>query len=249
MWKKRILNTLLGTALLTPLFGGSLIGTYEAKYGIFGKVAKATGTYQWEGNRYRIFVDARAVGMVATLAKHIRETFESRGKIVNGILLPETYTMTIRRGKKFYKYVYKFDRQKYIIRKLRYFNGKLESNETLPYWVKFDVLSLYFSLPRLMKPGKKSYTFYALGARKSDGRLDVSYLTPSEKEDLIGEVGGAKNALYLKFNLYNKVFAGDRGILYLVISRNNFVALKGLLKNVLKIGDLKGFLTDLRYSK
>jgi hypothetical protein len=249
MWKKIALTTLLTGGLVAPLFGETLIGTYVAKYGIFGKVAKATGTYQKEGNRYRIFVDTRAVGMVASLSKHLRETFESKGKVVKGVLVPDTYTMTIKRGSKFYKYIYKFDRKKYVIYKLRYFNGKLEYNRTLPYWVNFDVLSLYFSLPHLMKPGKKRYTFYALGARKSDGRLDVSYLTPSEKKDLIEEVGGAKNALYLKFNLYNKVFAGDRGILYLVISKDNFVALKGLLKNVLKVGDLKGYLTSLRYSK
>ncbi len=55
------------------------------------------------------------------------------------------------------------------------------------------------------------------------------------KEEFDNEKG-----IYLKANLYNKVFSGDKGILYLVINPNNWVTLRGMVKNVLKIGDLKG---------
>lgn len=240
-------GVLILATLSTLLLGDRLVGEYSAKYGIFGTIAKARGVYDWNRTNYRISVEAWAVGFAAKLSKNLREKFESEGRIENGVLIPAKYQVEIKRGNKLYHYTYLFDRKLMIIQKLRYFNGKLESNETLPYWVNQDILSLYFSLPKLLKPGKREYTFYALGARKSDGRLDLRFLTPEEVEELEGEIGPARNAYFFRLNFYNKVFAGDRGILYLVVSKDNFVTLKGVVKNILKIGDLKGFLDRIRY--
>jgi hypothetical protein len=120
------------------------------------------------------------------------------------------------------------------------------SDQKFRYYAPDDVLSLYFNLPRYLQnaPSKKTYTFYAVGGRKKDGRIDVSFPTGEELSDAKDELNA--NGLYVKANLYNKVFVGDKGILYLAINPQNWVTLAGMVKNVLKIGDLKGKLISLQ---
>jgi len=99
-------------------------------------------------------------------------------------------------------------------------------------------------LPLYLKEKKEKYTFYAVGGSKKNGRVDITFPTKSELEDLKDEF--KTNGLYIKANLYNKVFVGDKGVLYLVINPNNWVTLAGMVKNVLKIGDLKGKIKEFK---
>jgi len=221
----------------------SIKATYIAKYGWFGTIAKATGYFEKNETAYIIKTHSQLVGIVGSLSNHLQNDYISIGKVKNGILYPQKYITIRKNSKKEVKTIYIFH-QNYI-QKIRYKNNKFDSNSTISYYVNQDILSLYFNLPNFIKDYDKTYTFYALGGRHKDGKIEVSFPKGKELEDIKNTFDN-KKGIYLKANLFNKVFAGDKGILYLVINPNNWVTLKGMVKNVLKIGDLKGRLVDFK---
>jgi len=228
-------------------YSKTMIATYDAKYGIFGTIATAKGVFEKNETNYVISTTSKAEGIAATLSKHMVQKYISKGIVKNGQLIPQTYISYRKKGDTTYKRVYVFDHKNRKIYRYKYKNGKFEIKETMPYYTPDDVLSLYFNLPYYFKKlGKRNlYVFYALGGRKSDGRVDVTFPSGDELKELKSTFKNAKG-IYIKGNLYNKVFAGDKGILYLVIDPQNWVTVAGMVKNVLKIGNLKGKITSLK---
>jgi hypothetical protein len=223
--------------IIISLNAKTLIATYEAKYGIFGTIATAKGIFEKNTTNYKIDTTVKTKGLAAVLTKHMIQKYTSIGIIKNNILIPQKYITYRKRGNKEYKRVYTFDHTKKIITRKQYVNNKFNGEGKFDYYAPQDILSLYFNLPYLLKDKNKLYTFYALGARKTDGRVDVNLC----KKNIFKEKG-----ICIKGNLYNKVFSGDKGVLYLLINPNNWVTLKGIVKNVLKIGDLKGKITSFK---
>jgi len=223
--------------LIINLYSKKLIVTYEAKYGIFGTIAIAKGIYELNETNYKIKTFVKAKGFAAILSKHMTQSYTSIGIIKNNKLIPIEYITYRKKGNKEYKRIYLFDHKHKKIERLQYINNKFDGKSIFDYYAPQDVLSLYFNLPLFLKNKNKTYTFYALGARKSDGRVDVNFC----KKNIFKEKG-----ICIRANLYNKVFAGDKGVLYLLINPKNWVTLKGIVKNVLKIGDLKGKITSFK---
>ena len=201
-----------------------MVATYEAKYGWFGVIASARGVFDKNETHYKIKTSFKTEGIAKTFSKNLKQEYISEGIVINGILYPKKYVMHFKNSnREFYK-IYYFKKDGIWVKKIQ--NNKLEYEKKLPFNVKFDILSLYFNLPKLLKD--KKATFYAVGGRKKDGRVDVEF-----------------QGNLLKANLYNKIFVGDKGVLYLTINPNNWVTTKGVVKNVMKIGDLKGKITSL----
>jgi hypothetical protein len=224
-------------------FSYEISAKYEAKYGWFGVVATAKGHYERNETNYKITATVTAKGIAATLSGNLKQTYISRGIIKEGRLIPLIYTVDIKRKGNDYLRVYTFDHKNKTVIKKRYKNGKL-TKEYEYYYAPDDILTLYWNLPLYINE-KKQYTFYAVGGRKKDGRIDITFPDSNEIKKLQKKLFNQKG-LYIKANLYNKVFAGDKGVLYLVINPKNWVTLAGMVKNVLKIGDLKGKLVELK---
>ena len=231
--------------LIIAIWGYSFTieATYNAKYGWFGTIATASGLFEKNATDYIIKTHSKLLGIAALLSHHLQNDYISFGKIKNGILYPKEYITIRKNSKKEIKTFFIFHKK--YIQKIRFKNGKLDSNSTVSYYANQDVLSLYFNLPKFIKDYNKTYTFYALGGRHKDGKIEVSFPKGKELKKIKNEFDNAKG-IYLKANLFNKVFAGDKGILYLVINPKNWVTLKGMVKNVLKIGDLKGKLVNFK---
>ena len=229
--------------LITFSFSSTLIATYTAKYGWFGTIGEASGIFEKNSTDYIIKTNSKLLGIAAALSHHLQNSYISIGKIRNGILYPKKYITIRKNSRKEVKTFYIF--HKNYIQKIRFINGKLNTNSTVSYYANQDILSLYFNLPNFIKDYNKTYTFYALGGRHKDGKIEVSFPKGEELKNL-KETFDNEKGIYLKANLFNKVFAGDKGILYLVINPKNWVTLKGMVKNVLKIGDLKGKLVDFK---
>jgi len=241
------MKVLLFIIVFVFLNAKTMTAEYYAKYGWFGTIAEARGYYENNSTHYKITTDTKAKGIAASLSKHLEQHYESTGIVKNGKLVPQKYITVIKRGGNEYKRVYEFDSENKTVKKHYYTNNKYEKTIILNYYATDDILSLYFNMPYYFRqnPNKKLYTFHAVGGRKSDGRIDVTFPENEELEDLKDEFGN-KKGLYIKANLYNKVFAGDKGVLYLVIEPNNWVTIKGMVKNVLKIGDLKGGIKNFK---
>ena len=204
----------------------SMTATYQAKYGWFGTIGEAQGYFEKNATNYKITTFSKITKFIDFKNYHI-----SQGIIKKGILTPLIYKNIIIRGDKKYTLLYRFDYKKKKIYKLKYKNGHLLYKRIMDFFTNNDILTLYFNLPKIMRENKE--TFYALGGQKHTGRVDVEILSKGK-------------ITKIKANLYNKIFAGDKGILYLDIKTSNWVTLNGIVKNVLKIGDLKGKLVDFK---
>ena len=225
-------------------FSYTIEADYEAKYGWFGTIATAQGRLEKNQTHYKITANVKTKGIAATFSGNLRQTYISEGIIKNKKFVPLKYTVNIKRKGNDYLRIYIFDHKNKTVIKKRYKNGKL-TKEYKYYYAPDDILTLYWNLPLYLKEKKEFYTFYAVGGRKKDGRVDVTFPSQEEIKTLRKKLFN-KNGIYLKANLYNKVFAGDKGVLYLVINSQNWVTLSGMVKNVMKIGDLKGKVVDIR---
>jgi len=219
-------------------YSKTIVATYKAKYGWFGTIAISKAIYKIDkNNNYKIMITVQTKGIVASMTHDLEQTYISEGKIVDNVLVPIHYIMDIKKHGDDYYRIYIFDHKNKTVLKKRFKNGKF-TKQNKYYYAPDDILSLYWNLPVYLKEKKDIYTFYAIGGRKNDGRVDVSFPNKDELKKL--QKTFVTKGLYVKLNLYNKVFAGDKGILYLVINPNNWVTLAGMVKNVLKIGNLKG---------
>ena len=221
----------------------SMKATYIAKYGWFGKIGIATGYFDKNSTNYIIKTNAKLTGIAALLSHHLQTSYISIGKVKNNILYPKEYIYIRKNSKKEVKTIFIFHKK--YIQKIRYINKKLNSKSKLSYYTNQDVLSLYFNLPKFIKNYNKSYIFYAIGGRHNDGKIEITFPKGNQLKK-IKKVFNYTKGIYIKANLYNKIFAGDKGILYLVIDPSNWVTLKGMVKHVLKIGNLKGKLVKLQ---
>ncbi len=204
----------------------SMQATYEARFGWFGVVAKATGYFEKNQTSYIIKTFTKTTKFINFKNYHI-----SKGRIINGILVPLTYENIIIRGDNKFNLIFTFDYLHKKIYKTKYKNGKFIYKRTLEYFANNDILSLYFNLPLIMKKNKQ--TFKAVGGDRHTGRIDVEILKKGK-------------IIKIKANLYNKIFVGDKGVVYLDINSSNWVTIDGIVKHVLKIGNLKGRLVSLK---
>jgi len=210
---------------IAPFLMAKMVATYEAKYGWFGVIATAKGIFDKNKTNYKIKTSFETKGIAKAFSKNLKQEYISEGVIKNEILYPKKYIMHFKNSNREFFKIYFFKKDGIWVKKIQ--NGKLEYEKKLPFKTKFDILSLYFNLPKLLK--KKKATFYAIGGRKKDGRVDIEF-----------------NKKILKANLYNKIFIGDKGVLYLTINPKKWIATKGMVKNVMKIGDLKGKITSFK---
>jgi hypothetical protein len=211
-------------------YSKTMIATYQANYGWFGTIATAKGIFEKNETKYKITASTKTTGVAKTFVD-LKQYYISEGNVTNGILKPLIYkNIIIRNGKK-YRLIYKFDYKNRKIVKTKYKENKLIYTKTLKFFANNDILTLYFNLPLVMKTDKQ--TFKALGGERHTGRVDVEILKKGK-------------VTKIKANLYNKIFAGDKGILFLDINSSNWVTIRGMVKNVLKIGDLKGKLVNLK---
>ncbi len=228
-------------------FGMRLEVEYRVTYGIFGKVAKAKAIYERNESDYNISVYVSSVGIAKFLSNNRREYYESKGKVVDGMLRPLVFRRVKESSKRKDIKEYRFDYKKRVIllraEKNKYGKFHTKSEETLSYFTDNDVLSLYFNLPKLLRPKRSSYTFYAVGGSEENGRLDVMRPQGKELKEIkrLLKVDG----LYLKAVLHQRIFASKKGELYMVLDSQG-ITKKGLLKDVIFFGDIVGTLIHKR---
>ncbi len=239
--------------LLLVLFSGvvfaeSMHATYKIEYGIFGKMGVSDAYLTKRDGRYEIRMVAKATGLAKVLSGGRVEIYGSKGRIVDGRLLPDTFTKDIKRSGKRRIKVYTFDHgaRRVTFHEENYRDGTLkdEKNETLPYYADNDILSLYFNVAKIIGDCTKPFAedLKAVGAEKRTGRVRVETVTGSARDDLKRSLG--ESACYLKVTVYQKLFGSKGGELYLSLD-DDFVVRRALLKDVIMFGDIRGKLVQL----
>jgi len=141
---------------------------YSVGYGLFGKVGNSTAFFEKSDHAYRIHIVAKATGFAKVLSGGRVEIYESRGKVIDGMLVPLVYKKEKITSSRYESKVYRFDheKRKIYLRTIYIKNGKTDKDvkEVLKYYAKEDILSLYFNLKKYFEKEKKEhYTFFAVG--------------------------------------------------------------------------------------
>ena len=229
---------------LSVFFGKEIEAEYKVSFGLFGSVGKGIAHFDANTSRYHIKIYGKATGLAKVLSGGREEIYESFGKIENGILVPEKFVKITKTNKKKRIKTFRFDHEKkeILITKEGFRRGKFEfeTHDKLPYYVRNDLLTLYFNLPTYLQENKKKYVLHAVGGDRKDGRVDI-FLPEGKKLQKLKEILKV-DGLYLGVVVHQKIFASENGELFVVIDKDG-VAKKGLLKDVIMYGDIVGTLT------
>lgn len=229
---------------------------YHVSYGIFGEVGTVRTDFKIDNNKtYIISVEANTTGFAKSLSGDRNEFFQSRGKVLeDGTLMPSVYTHIVTRMKKKSGFVLnpnkwrkilskkvkitKFNKDKITQTRTKSLDGKIKSDSknVLKYFVKDDLLSLFFNFKTQSNDYNitKSTPFYAVGANDEDGRLDISPMSKEAQEDVFESTKGHNFVVVIN----KPIFASDKGELFIKLDDNG-IGTMAVLKDVLFFGDIK----------
>ncbi len=216
--------------------------SYEVSFGVFGKLGISDAHLETTGDKYTIDIKMRATGLAKILSKNRKERHVSKGHIVNGLYISDSYQVIKSYSGKHIEKHYTIDHKSKKVKKeyIRTKNGKTEKSKytVLDFYSENDLLTLYFNLPKMVKEKLKAdtYEFSAVGAERQEGTVKV--IIPKES-DLNGykKTLGEGDYWYLTAIIYQKIFASNKGELMLAVGKDG-VAQKAVLKDLILFGDL-----------
>lgn len=117
--------------------------------------------------------------------------------------------------------------------------GKLvkDKKETLKFYAKDDLLTLYFNLGEAVNIKGKTYHFKAVGLEKQQGKVKIT--VPSKKKQAPYERDlGSGASLYAKALIHQKNFKKKKGDILLSLAKDGYIE-KSVIKDVVLYGDAK----------
>ena len=231
--------------LFTSLLSAEVIkADYKVEFGIFGKIGIANALLTKDENTYVIDVELKATGLSKALSGNRKERHISKGHMENGMMVTDLYQVIKSHSSKQTNKIYRIDHKNKTVTKeyKRWKNGKLtkDSNTTMDYYSKDDLLTLYFNLDKkiLDKKEPKPYIFKAVGAEKQQGRVDVVIPNTNELAEYKDAVGEDEESWYARAIIYQDIFSSDKGELLLRIGSDGITE-KAVLKDLIFFGDIR----------
>ena len=230
--------------ITTSLHAERITADYKVEFGIIGEIGIANAVLTRDTDTYEIDVKLKATGLAATLSGDREEHHISKGHIENGLMVADYYQITKSYGAKMVNKLYTINHtDKTVLKSYKYWkNGKLkkDTNKTLDFYSKDDLLSLYFNLDQKItnKKESKSYLFTAVGAEKQQGDVEVYIPQSSELEEYKEVLGEENNAWYAKAIVHQNIFSSDKGELLLKIGEDG-ITQKAVLKDLILFGDIR----------
>ncbi len=227
----------------------TLSAKYSVGYGFFGKIGEADADLKVEKSTYKIKIEAKAIGLVKVLSKNRIEVYESTGVVKDGKFLPNIFISSRSKGDRRYIKRYLFDHKKEEVTLLKttVVDGIEKNSKTLlPYYAKDDILTLFFNLKYLLQDDfkvKDGERFTAVGANKTDGRVEIKNIDKSQFRDIAKLLKRPNHLLAVTIN--QKIFASDKGEMFINVDDDG-ICISALLKDVIMFGDIRGELVSLK---
>lgn len=227
------------------LFGITQKSSYDIKFDIVGTLGNVQMTFVKDHNSYYIRMDAKTVGFAKVLSNGREEIYESKGRIINGILIPKEYKKTKinNKYKKVKKFTFDHTNKKVFLENNNYSKSTNKSNnskEPYKFYAKNDILSLYFNILELIKTSNKDKMFFnAIGGKKDNGRIDIEKLTGEKRDSALEYLDARNDLIVLKVTINQKIFSSEKGELLIAIDQKNMCTI-AVLKDVILFGDIKG---------
>ncbi|MGA9045202.1 DUF3108 domain-containing protein [Sulfuricurvum sp.] len=224
--------------VFTSLLNAQVLrATYEVSYGIFQTMGIADARFEThEDDTYAIRIEARTTGVAKFLSNNRTEMYESRGKIINGKLVPDTYTKIRKTNSDKITKIYTFDHLKKTVFKEIQDQGKTHK-EINDFYAGEDILTLFFNVKHYMK-FRQNQLLYAIGANKENGRIDVIF----PKGDVVSKMKkelGTEEGNFVKVILNDRIFSSANGELLINLNEEGLCE-KAILEDVLLFGDIIG---------
>lgn len=242
MMKKSLFILSLALMFTSQMQAKILDVSYRVSFGIFGQMGIANARLETKGKSYTIDIGLKATGIAKTLSKNREERHISKGHIVNGIFVSDTYKVVKTYGKKHMEKMYRTDHKKKRVTKnnIKKEQGKAteEGHSVLDFYSKNDLLTLYFNLPKMIKDKEKAgtYRFSVVGAERQEGTVEVSIPKESERKRYQKTLGKG-DYWYITAIIYQKIFTSNKGELMLAVGKDS-ITQKAVLKDLTVFGDL-----------
>ncbi len=235
--------------LVTSLVATDISAKYKVSFGIFGQIGIAKTNLHVENQNYKITIHAKTTGMANLLSGEREEWYESVGVVNDGVLVPDYYKKTVQRysssvgetvlKKDIRKYIFSHETKKLHVQKTKYKGESREFEEKVgDYYASNDLLSLFFNFKKMLPSLEvtSDSTFYAVGANKTDGRIDIKPLHVKDEFDW-------KKGHLMRVIVNDDIFSSDKGELLLNL-RDDGLCQQAILKDVLFFGDIRGEMID-----
>lgn len=225
---------------------------------MFGKVGYADVFVSEDADSYEMRVVATTTGTAATLTGKRVETYISKGKVVAGKYLPDTFIRIKKTTTKERNQTYNFDHdqqkvtlsqheKKWVSRtKFDPVSFKLikedvkensSSESIVADYNQNDVLSAYLNTRNNCNSDKKEYNLLAVGAHNDKKDITVSYLEGLEKANFASQFSkGIENIYKLHVEPIDKK---DTIVDVLIAFDNDGHMKEALLGNVFWVGKIK----------
>jgi hypothetical protein len=211
---------------------------YKVGYGFFTLGEAHALLKVTPGGRYETVVNVQTTGLAKVLSGNRRERYESHGRVVDGLLVPDRYQSTVRyRDRKRLK-AYTFDHNKEEVyeRQERCKDGRCkESRALFEIYAPDDLLTLYHNVGARFD--NQAATRLALPAIGADEPVVIE--RPEGKQLKEAKETFERPGLYLVVTINQKIFTSDKGELFLNIDADR-VATRAALKRTLLFGDVWG---------
>jgi len=221
--------------------------TYKISFGIFGTIGVSKAKLIINKKQtYKILIEARATGIAKILSRGRVEKYQSEGKVIDGLLVPDKYIVTVIKKSKKREKIYLFDHKNKKVKKITIkieYNKINKSEEYLKYYAKNDILTLFFNLKHYLGfKGEKN--LFAVGANKKNGKINILIPTNKKLKNLQKILKEKKGHFFIVF-INQKIFSSKRGELFLNLNKDG-ICTKAVLKDVIFFGDIRGKLQKLK---
>ena len=240
IWPMLIL--ILSTSILAA---GTIEAEYSVEFGIVGEVGRARAALTTDERYYMIEANVTALGIAKTVTDDLKERHISKGHLENGLLVTDMYQMIksygIYTSTTIYRVDHKTKRLTRQYRQWKYDRLMTDETDTLAYYSKDDMLTLFLNLPKHIKEKHtpRKYRFKAVGADRKNGRVDVTIPSPlllKKMERLVGK--GKEGSWYAKVVMHRKLYHSRQGELDVRMGKEGLVD-KAVLKDLIYFGDVR----------
>ena len=175
----------------SPLLNAKHIeADYSVEFGIFGQVGKVHATLTSDNKYYMLDANVSAVGIARAVTDDLKERHISKGHISKGFLVTDMYQMIKSFGHYTSTTIYRVNHKKKRLtrqyKKWKYDKQIRSETDTLEYYGKDDMMTLFLNLPKHIKQKytAKMYQFKAIGADRKNGRVDITIPSPNALKEM-----------------------------------------------------------------